>query len=86
MYVGKINIIFSKCNHYPAKIINQLQTNYDECLNYDIIQKFHKFTDNMTKKSNYTMNFEKNFTTHDLISYWMIITNNYFSDELGAIA
>jgi hypothetical protein len=67
-YINK-NLEIIKIENYPALIINNIQTNYDECLNYSIIKDFYNFTINLSKNSN--------LDTHQLISYWMIKTNNY---------
>ena len=56
---------------YPCFIINKIQTNYDECLNYPIINDFYIFTKKITNIND----------THELISYWMILTNNYIGNN-----
>ena len=57
-----------KINNYPCKIINRIQTTYDKCLKYSIIEEFYTMT---SKLSNIKID------THELISYWMIKVNNY---------
>ena len=56
---------------YPCFIINTIQTNYDDCLKYKIINDFYNFTKNITQIND----------THELISYWMILTNNYIGNN-----
>jgi hypothetical protein len=58
-------------NSYPCFIINKIQTNYDECLNYPIINDFYNFTKKITNIND----------THELISYWMILVNNYIGNN-----
>jgi hypothetical protein len=70
-YINKFFMI-EKINHYPVKIINKIQTNYDKCLKYSIIKNFYDFTIKMNPLVS---------NTHELISFWMIKTNN----ELGKI-
>ena len=64
---------FYQYNHMPVKIINTIQTNYEDCLNYSIINNFYEFT----KKINQN---QEIFTTHQLVSYWMVKTNNYLGN------
>jgi hypothetical protein len=71
-YICNINFKIEKIINYPAKIINKIQTNYDDCLKYEIIEKFYEFS----KKLDYSIS-----NTHELISFWMIKTNN----ELGKL-
>ena len=66
-YICNINFKIDKIINYPAKIINKIQTNYDDCLKYEIIEKFYKFS----KKIDSSIS-----NTHELISFWMIKTNN----------
>jgi hypothetical protein len=54
--------------HYPAKIINKLNTNYNDCLKYNEINDFFEFT------KQYSGN--NNMNTHELVSFWMVLTNN----------
>jgi len=56
---------------YPCFIINTIQTNYNECLNYKIINDFYNFTKKISHIND----------THELISYWMILTNNYIGNN-----
>jgi hypothetical protein len=65
------NFKIYKNNHYPCQIINKIQTNYDDCLNYNIIKEFYKFS--ILLDSSIT-------DEHNLISYWMISTNNYIGN------
>ena len=69
-YIDK-NFKIYKNNHYPCQIKNIIQTNYDECLNYNIIKEFYHFS----------ILLDNNITDeHNLISYWMIKTNNYIGN------
>lgn len=72
------NFTINNIKHYPAKIINKFQTNYDECLNNEIINNFYNFTIQMNIY-NKIENLNK-FSTHNLVSYWMILTNNYIGN------
>ena len=56
---------------YPCYIINTIQTNYDDCLNYKIINNFYNFTKKITNI----------IDTHELVSYWMILINNYIGNK-----
>ena len=60
---------------FPCYIINSIKTNYDDCLNYKIINDFYNFT----KKINVIND------THELISYWMIQVNNYIGNNFKNI-
>ena len=58
---------FIKIENYPVIIINKIKTNYDNCLNYDFIQNLYNLTNNLYNINN----------THELVSYWMVKTNNH---------
>ena len=70
-YINKLNYNFDNIEHYPVKIINKLNTNYNDCLNYDIINNLYNLTNNINKIND----------THELISYWMVKTNNYIGNN-----
>jgi len=67
-YYYNMNLELVKIEHFPAKIINKIQTNYDECLQfcndlYILTNKLNQIND-----------------THEMVSYWMIKTNNYIGN------
>ena len=66
-----INII-----SYPCYIINTIQTDYDTCLNFEIIKTFYE----LTKK---IMN--KDITTKEMIEFWMIKTNTFIGNNFNNI-
>jgi len=69
-YINK-NYELIKIEHFPATIINKIKTTYDECLQYNNINKLYILTQQLTDINN----------THDLVSYWMIKTNNYIGNN-----
>jgi len=73
-YINKLNYSFEKIEHYPAKIKNKLTTNYDDCLKYDIINKLFNITCKLSDKVK---------DTHELVSYWMVKTNNFIGNKFN---
>jgi exoribonuclease R len=69
------NLNISKIDHFPSIIVNNIQTTYDQCLTYPIIKNFYDFTNKLQKSND-----NNEFTTHDLISYWMVVVNNYLGN------
>ena len=65
-YLNK-DYTINKIIHFPGMITNKIRTNYDKCLKYDNINQLYL----LTKK------LENINDTHELVSYWMIKTNNY---------
>jgi exoribonuclease R len=81
-YINKNNE-FINYKHYSAIITNKYQTNYDSCLQNPIIKKLFNFTEKLYnishKKANELISSKKFliFSSHELVSYWMLNTNNY---------
>lgn len=71
-YINKINYIIEKIENMSCIIINKIKTNYDDCLNFDIINKLYKLTQIIYKH---------NIDTHEMIGYWMMKTNNYIGNN-----
>ena len=72
-YINKNTFTIDKIDDFSFLIINKLQTNYEECFKYDNINKLYELSKLLIKKNN--------FDSHDLVSYWMIKTNNYIGNK-----
>lgn len=67
--------ILNKIEHYPSFIINKLATSYDD-INFCHIQDFKIFTELLINKE---------IDSKELISYWMIKTNQYIGQNFNNI-
>ena len=72
-HIDKTNNKYDNVEHFPAKIINKLKTNYEECLKYDVINKLYNITSQIDNIND----------THELVSYWMVQTNNYIGNQFN---
>ena len=77
-HINKVDNMFDNIIHYPAKIINKLKTNYDECLSFDIIKNLYHLT---MKISSINNTHDLINDTHDLINYWMVKTNYHIGNS-----
>jgi hypothetical protein len=77
-YINKKELDIIQIEDYPVFIINNLQTTYDLCKNYKPIKKLYDLTN---KLSNNKVDLKLDITEHELISYWMIKTNNYIGNK-----
>jgi hypothetical protein len=66
-------------NHYPSWVTNSHAVDYDSCLTIPVISGFYDITKQIagTNLSN-----ETNVSdTHELVSYWMIMANQYLGES-----
>lgn len=62
-----------KFTHYPTWITNSYAVDYESCLDIPIINKFYEITKIIS---------DKNCSdTHELVSYWMIMANNFLGES-----
>ncbi len=59
----------TKFIHYPSFITNTHAVDYTSCLNISAIAQFYDITKIISGNSN--------MDTHELVSYWMVLANNY---------
>ena len=71
-YINKISLEIDKIEDYPSTIINKIKTNYEDCLKYKDIEKLYELTKFLSKSD---------IDTHELVSFWMIKTNNYIGNK-----
>ena len=66
--------------HYPSYITNSCATNYDDCCQNSIINNFYSITKCISAN--------EKMDTHELVSYWMIMANNYLgeSDQIKSLS
>lgn len=63
-----INII-----DYKTSIVNNIQTSYEKCTEYNIITDFIQITKNIS--------LHEHIDAHDVVSFWMIKTNEYIGNK-----
>ena len=71
-YINKNTLNIDKIEDYSDLIINKIKTNYIDCLKYPDINELYNLTKQLIKK---------NIDTYELVSYWMIKTNNYIGNK-----
>ncbi len=67
--IGKLSKEITNFQHYPSLVTNTYAVNYSNCLNIKLIEDFYVITKTLSGNSN--------MDTHELVSYWMVLANNY---------
>jgi exoribonuclease R len=67
--ISKLTSEITCFQHYPSLVTNTHAVNYSNCLSITCINDFYTITKTISGKPD--------IDTHELVSYWMVLANNY---------